>query len=168
MIIIALDPGYDRCGVAVIERRKGEKELLLESFCSLTNRKDLFEKRLVQIAKEFRKTITKFSPDVCVLETLFFTSNQKTVMHVAEARGALILVASEMGIPVREFTPKQVKIAVTGDGNATKKQMTLMVPKLIHIEKTIQFDDEYDAIAVGLTASAIFSSVAGIENYPQT
>ena len=166
MKIIALDPGYDRCGFAVIEREEDGKETLIESTCVVTDRKELFEKRLVQIAVEFRKYIKKHKPDVCVLETLFFASNQKTAMRVSEARGALIIIVSELGIPIKEFTPKQVKIAVTGDGSATKQQVMMMLPKLITIEKEIKYDDEYDAIAVGLTASATLRGVMGIENYP--
>jgi len=166
MKIIALDPGYDRCGLAVITRTETGKETLLASTCITTNKNDLFEERLLVIAKEFRVWLLQHKPNVCVLENLFFATNQKTAMHVAEARGALIFVATELGIPIREFTPKQVKIAITGDGSATKKQMILMIPKLIHVPTKIQYDDEYDAIAVGLTASATFSSLAGFEHYP--
>lgn len=168
MIIIALDPGYDRCGLAVIERLDGGKETLVDSMCISTDKKDAFEKRLLFVANEFRSWIKKYTPDVCVLESLFFATNQKTAMHVAEVRGALILVVTEFGVPIREFTPKQVKIAVTGDGGATKKQVISMLPRLIRLPETIQHDDEYDAIAVGLTASATFSSLIGFGDYPHT
>jgi len=166
MIIIALDPGYDRCGLAVMNRAETGKETLIASTCITTNKEELFEQRLLVVAKEFRAWIQQHKPDVCVLENLFFATNQKTAMRVAEARGALILIATECGLPIREFTPKQVKIAVTGDGGATKKQMILMIPKLIQLPTNITYDDEYDAIAVALTASAIFSSLAGFEHYP--
>ena len=158
MIIIALDPGYDRCGVAVIERASTGKETLLESACIITSKEDVFEQRLLSLTNEFRSYIEKHTPDVCVLETLFFAKNQKTAMHVAEARGALILTVTQCNIKLHEFTPKQVKIAVTGDGAATKQQVMMMLPRLISIEKDIAYDDEYDAIAVGLTGSAILSS----------
>jgi len=158
MRIIALDPGYDRCGIAVIECDKNRKETLLESACITTNRADDFEKRLLFVTDELRAYIKKYNPEVCTLETLFFAKNQKTAMHVAEARGALILTITQQNIELHEFTPKQVKIAVTGDGAATKQQVMMMIPRLIAIEKSIAYDDEYDAIAVGLTASAILSS----------
>lgn len=161
MIIIALDPGYDRCGVAVIERDEQGKETLLESNCFTTQRKDAFEKRIFHISKEFEAMVLKHKPDICVLETLFFTTNQKTAMRVAEARGALILTTTRLGVPIKEFTPKQVKIAVTGDGGASKQQVMYMIDKLITVDKKIQYDDEYDAIAVGLTASATLRSVLG-------
>jgi crossover junction endodeoxyribonuclease RuvC len=166
MKIIALDPGYDRCGLAVIERGEDGKEILLDSKCITTHKTDPFEKRMVIVAQAFREWLTLYQPTVCVLENLFFSSNQKTAMRVAEMRGALILVVSELGIPIHEFTPKQVKIAVTGDGSATKKQVIMMVPKLIRIEKEILLDDEFDAIAVGLTASASLRSLLGTLSYP--
>lgn len=159
MVIIALDPGYDRCGIAVIERDENSKEVLLESLCITTDRSDAFEQRILYISKKFGSLIKKHKPDVCVLETLFFTTNQKTAMRVAEARGALILTATSLGIPIKEFTPKQVKIAVTGDGGASKQQVMYMLERLITIDKEVQYDDEYDAIAVGLTASATLRNV---------
>jgi crossover junction endodeoxyribonuclease RuvC len=155
MIILSLDPGYDRCGIAVIERTSDGKEKLINSICVTTDKNDPFEKRLVAVAQVFRNWIQEYKPTICVLETLFFTTNQKTAMHVAETRGALLFVACESNIPIREFTPKQVKIAVTGDGAASKKQVIYMIPKLISLTQKIQYDDEYDAIAVGLTASAM-------------
>lgn len=158
MKILSLDPGYDRCGIACIERQDGGVETLLDSGCVVTNRSMVFEERMYMVAITFREWIQKHKPDVCVLETLFFASNQKTAMHVAEMRGALLFVATECGIPISEFTPKQVKVAVTGDGNASKHQVMSMIPKLILITKDISYDDEFDAIAVGLTASAILSS----------
>lgn len=167
MKIIALDPGYDRCGIAVIEKNKDGTENILESKCVTTNKKDLFEKRLVFVVKEFRKLIKKHRPDICVLENLFFTTNQKTAMRVAETRGALIFSACELNILIHEFTPKQIKIAITGDGNASKQQVMIMLPKLIQIEKEIKYDDEYDAIAVGITASASIFNILNPKNYPQ-
>lgn len=166
MKIIALDPGYDRCGLAVIERAESGKEVLLDSMCISTDSKQPFEKRMMVVAQTFREWLTQHQPTICVLENLFFASNQKTAMRVAEMRGALILVVTELGIPIHEFTPKQVKIAVTGDGSATKKQVIMMLPKLIRIEKTILLDDEYDAIAVGLTASASLKSILNPFSYP--
>lgn len=158
MKILSLDPGYDRCGIAIIKRGCDGKDVLENSFCLKTNKTDPFEIRLLQVATTLKEWVHLYNPDVCVLETLFFASNQKTAMHVAETRGALLFVATELRVPIHEFTPKQVKVAVTGDGNASKKQVMWMLPKLITIEKEILYDDEYDAIAVGITASAILSN----------
>lgn len=163
MKIIAFDPGYDRCGIAYIERSADGKERLVESTCITTNRKDVFENRIYDISVIVRNWIEKHNPDVCVLETLFFAKNQKTAMRVAEARGALLLTVTQAGVPIHEFTPKEVKVAVTGDGAASKHQVMSMIPRLLSLKKEIKFDDEYDAIAVGLTASAILRNTNDIE-----
>lgn len=155
MIIVGIDPGYERCGFAVLERSDDGGETLIFSECFKTSAKQLFEERLAALAIEFRSLIETYTPGVCALEKVYFTTNQKTAMRVAEVRGALILIAHEAGIPIHEFGPNEIKVAVAGDGSASKSQVMTMVPRLIPIQKDIKYDDEYDAIAVGLTASAI-------------
>ncbi len=155
MKIIAIDPGYERMGVAIIEKApRGStsgKEELVYSECFKTSAKIPHEERLKLIGKEIEKLIEKYKPEIMAIETLFFKSNQKTAMHVSEARGVMLYVASASGLKVKEFSPMAVKIAVTGYGGSEKSQITSMVEKLIKIDKEIKYDDEYDAIAVGLT-----------------
>ena len=88
------------------------------------------------------------------IEKLFFTTNQKTAMGVSEARGVIIYEGSKTGLKIFEYTPLQIKIAVTGYGKADKSQVLFMVKKLIKIDDSIKSDDEIDAIAIGLTAFA--------------
>jgi crossover junction endodeoxyribonuclease RuvC len=154
MKILALDPGYGRCGIAVVERVAGGRDTLIDSACITTDASLPFEERLAVVTGEFRVWIQRYHPDVCAFERLFFTKNQKTAMRVAEARGAFILTAQEAGIPIHEYGPGEIKVAITGDGRATKRQIITMVQLLVRPIKKIQFDDEYDAIAVGLTAAA--------------
>ena len=90
-------------------------------------------------------------PDCVALEKLYFSANQKTAMHVAEVRGALIQAASDRGLAVFEYGPGEVKSAVASSGSADKKQMASMLHLLIKIDKPIAHDDEYDAIAIGIT-----------------
>jgi len=85
------------------------------------------------------------------IENLFFNSNQKTALKVSEARGIIMYQALSGGLKVFEYTPLQIKIAITGYGRGDKKQVTDMLHHLIKIDKKIKYDDEYDAIAVGLT-----------------
>ena len=152
MRILGIDPGFERLGVAILEKNKGDKkERVLFSECFKTSAKLEFPERLFLIGKEIKKIIKKFQPEILAIETLFFTSNQKTVMGVSEARGVIMYQALLNQIPVFEYTPLQIKIAVTGYGRGDKKQVTEMVTRLIKIEKEIKHDDEYDAIAVGLT-----------------
>lgn len=149
--IIAVDPGYERVGFAVIEKEERGKEILLYSDCFETSAKLPFEERLLSIGAETERLIKKWGPEAFAIETLFFNTNQKTASRVSEARGALIYLAARHGLSVSEYTPLQVKIAITGYGRSEKRQVTDMVKKLITIEKSIKRDDEYDAIAIGLT-----------------
>jgi crossover junction endodeoxyribonuclease RuvC len=149
MKVIAIDPGYERMGVAVIEKTN-RKEILVYSECFKTSPKISHEERLKLIGQEIEKIIKKYKPEAMAIETLFFKNNQKTAMHVSEARGVMLYVASALGLKVVEFSPMSIKIAVTGYGNSDKEQVIFMVKKLINIKEEIKYDDEYDAIAVGL------------------
>ena len=151
MRIIAIDPGYERMGVAIIEKEVKGKEELLFSECFKTSAKLSHDERLKLIGKEIEKLIQEYQPTVMAIETLFFANNQKTAMHVSEARGVMLYVAAAAGLSVSEFLPAAIKIAVTGYGASDKDQVTAMVGKLINIDREIKYDDEYDAIAVGLT-----------------
>lgn len=150
MRVIAIDPGYGRCGVAVVEKNGG-KETWIYSDCIETNASDGFVERLAQVVAECERLMHEHQPDALAMERLFFTSNQKTAMQVAEVRGAILNAAAVAGIPSFEYTPGQVKSATTGSGKADKKQITAMLHMLLRIEKDIRHDDEYDAIAVGIT-----------------
>lgn len=150
MRVLAIDPGYGRCGVAVIDKESG-KEAYIYSDCIETSAKTPFEERLSTIASECERLIEKFKPNAVALEKLFFNANAKTAMHVAEVRGAIIHAATSAGLPVAEYTPGEIKSATTGFGKADKKQITQMIHLLLKIEKSIRLDDEYDAIAVGIT-----------------
>lgn len=148
--VLAIDPGYDRCGVAVLERTQG-KDVLLYSACVTTDKKMSFPERLALVGDEVLRLVSEYEPDALSIEHLYFTNNQKTAMRVAEVRGMILYIAASHMVPIFEYTPAQVKVAVSGSGRADKKQMTLIVPKLIKIEKPIKHDDEYDAIALGIT-----------------
>jgi crossover junction endodeoxyribonuclease RuvC len=130
-----------------------EGNALLFSECIETDTGAPFEERLRTVAAGLRAVIGEYRPDVLALETLFFSKNQKTAMRVAETRGAIILLAMEEGLSVREFSPGAVKIAITSQGNADKKQVMAMLPRLVRMPRVPKHDDEYDAIAVGITAA---------------
>jgi crossover junction endodeoxyribonuclease RuvC len=160
MILIGIDPGYERLGIAVIEKpdknaSHNKKETLLYSDCFKTSSKQPFQERLFLLGKEVEALIQKYQPQTFAIETLFFQNNQKTAMMVAEVRGALLYIAKKQNLIIYEFTPLQVKVAVAGYGQADKKQVADMIHKLMIIEKEIAHDDEYDAIAIALTASAV-------------
>jgi len=160
MKIIAIDPGYERLGIAILEKGIG-KENLLFSECFITSTKEKHEDRLRLIGEEIAKVIKKYEPEAMGIETLFFKTNAKTAMKVSEARGVMLYEAARNNLKVLEFTPLQIKVAVTGYGKSDKEQVTEMVKKLIKITKPIKYDDEYDAIAVGLTFFACYRSSRG-------
>ena len=151
MKVLAIDPGYGRCGVAVVEKNGGGKEILIYSSCIETSAKADFAKRLAQVADECARLIKTHAPDCLALEKLYFQTNQKTAMRVAEVRGALINTAQGAGIEVFEYTPGEVKSAAAGSGSADKKAVAQMLRALVKIEKKIEHDDEYDAIAIAVT-----------------
>ena len=154
MIILGIDPGYDRLGIAVIEKQPRSKEKLLYSDCLQTSAKDEIYVRFAAIGAKVARIIQEYKPDALALETLFITKNQKTAMRVAEARGIIIYEAGRASIPVYEYGPMEIKSAITSDGKSDKERVIKMVHLLIDIPEKKTVDDEYDAIAVALTHSA--------------
>jgi len=153
MKILAIDPGYDRLGIAFIEGDPS-RPALLWSDCILP-KKGTAAERLAHVSLAIGAAIEKYAPDALALEKLFFSINKKTAIGVAEARGAILAAAGSARIPVIECSPQQVKLAVTGHGNADKKAIANIIPKLVALPKKKRLDDELDAIAIGITALAM-------------
>ncbi len=153
MRILGIDPGYDRAGVAVVEGPVG-KERVIFSTCLTSSRgeSDLMRARTIVVG--VGEILERFSPSEAAIELLYFGKNQKTAMAVAEIRGALKSLCVEKGLRVFEYSPSQVKVAVTGSGRAEKKQVMTMVNRLVSLPTKPTYDDEYDAIAVALTHHA--------------
>jgi crossover junction endodeoxyribonuclease RuvC len=155
MKILGIDPGYERLGIAILEKNIGDKkETVLYSECFKTSPKLEFADRLVLIGDKLKQIIKKYKPEVLSIETLFLTTNQKTVMKVAEARGVAIYQAKIAGLKIFEASPLSIKVAITSYGKATKEQVMKMVKILVPIEKSKTSDDELDAIACALTCFA--------------
>ncbi len=152
--ILGIDPGFDRLGVCVIEK-DGNKETLLFSTCIVTSKKDTFEKRLATMGRELVSILETHKPSELAIEKLFFAKNQTTAMNVAEARGVILYLCHIHKLSVHEYSPPEIKVAVTGYGKASKDDISYMVPKILgkSMEKNI-LDDELDAIAIALTHSA--------------
>ena len=150
LTVLAIDPGYDRLGVAIIKEVAGKSSLLF-SDCIITDKKNTHDKRLAIAGLAIAKLIETWHPQVMAIEELFFSKNQKTALLVSQALGVIIYEASKAGLDVAYYKPVQVKVAVTGYGQSNKDQVTNMVTRLIKMEAKNRHDDEYDAIAVGLT-----------------
>jgi len=154
MRIIGIDPGYERLGVAIIEN-DNKKEKLLYSNCFQTDASLSFHERLLLLGEYLAGIIKKHNPEHLAIENVFFNTNQKTAMDVAAVRGVILFVGKQNGLDTFEYTPPQIKAAISGNGRASKKEVETMLHLLITIPKKRRLDDEYDAIAVALTHSAI-------------
>ncbi|MES2966912.1 MAG: crossover junction endodeoxyribonuclease RuvC [Patescibacteria group bacterium] len=155
MRVLAIDPGYDRLGVAVMEYQNG-KEHLIFSTCVETDKKSDLPERLFMVGDTIATLIATHAPDTVAIETLFFNKNVKTAIGVAQARGIIIYLAKKSGCVVHEFGPQEIKVAVTGYGNSDKAAVFAMVTRLVPNVPKKALDDEYDAIAVGITCLAQF------------
>ncbi len=153
MRILAIDPGYDRLGIAVIEGNPS-RPTLLWSDCVLPE-KGAPENRLAHVSRAVTGALHAYAPDALAIETLFFGINKKTALGVAEARGAVFAAAGIASVPVVEYSPQQIKLAVTGYGGATKTAVAQMIPRLLSLPEKKRMDDEIDAIAIGITALAV-------------
>ena len=151
MKVLGIDPGYGRCGLAIVERGAGGKDILIHSDCIETSPAMEFAERLNTVAQACASLISQHAPDSVAMEKLYFSNNQKTAMRVAEVRGAILAIAGAAGVTVTEYTPGEIKSATTGYGSADKKAVAQMVRMLVKIDRVIRLDDEYDAIAIGIT-----------------
>ncbi len=149
--ILGIDPGFGRMGYGIVEQ-SGSDWRCLEYGCVETDAKTTFLDRLAEIHRELEKMITEFKPTRMAVEELFFFKNVTTAMQVAQARGVILLTAIENGLPVDEFTPLEVKQAMTGYGRAEKSQMQRMVQTILGMKNPIKSDDAADALAIALCA----------------
>jgi len=154
MRILAVDPGYDRLGVCVIEGDRSNQNVIF-SDCFETSSKDDFMSRLYAVGAYIEQTLIEYNCKGLAIESLFFAKNTKTALKVSEVRGAIIFAAKRNGLRVYEYTPNQIKVATTGYGNASKHDMYHMVYRLVSLDDKKRKDDEIDAIAIGITCFAV-------------
>ena len=154
--VIGIDPGYERLGIAIIERSGKQTDRLIFSECFKTSAKLTFPERLLLLGQEIARVLKECEPQVMGIETLFLDNNHKSAMFVSEARGVIEYEAAKHGLTICQYSPMQIKSATTGYGHSEKAQVTAMIPKLIKIEKAIAHDDEYDAIACAITCLASY------------
>jgi crossover junction endodeoxyribonuclease RuvC len=153
MKILGIDPGTATTGFGLITK-EGPK--LTKIDCGvISTSKDLdMPKRLSILFNDLKEIIQTHKPDVMSVEKLFFTNNITTAMTVSQARGIVLLVASQNNIPIAEYTPLQVKMSATGYGKATKKQVQEMVKKILKLNVIPKPDDAADALAIAICHSA--------------
>lgn len=165
MIIIGIDPGYAIVGIGVVEYA-GNKFRTLEYNAITTPAGMATTERLKKIYQEMNMYLDKYNPDAVAIEELFFNSNQKTAINVAQARGVLLVAVANRNIPICEYTPLQVKQSVTGYGRADKKQIQTMVKMLLGLNAIPKPDDAADALAIAIchAHSNKMNNMFGINN----
>lgn len=152
MIILGIDPGIARCGWGIINK-VGSKIDFVDYGCIETDKDLAPGERLELIYTDLNKIIKENKPTVAVVELLFFSKNVKTAMSVAETRGVIILALKRNNIQIEEFTPDQIKSAVTGSGRADKKQVQKMVKMILKLDHIPQPDDAADGLAAAISES---------------
>jgi len=151
-IILGIDPGLAITGLGVISANKS-KARHIYSAAIISNAKEPFGRRLQKINSELVKVIKKYKPEMIALEQLFFAKNVKTALKVGEARGVAYFTAWKYSQNIKEYTPLQVKQALTGYGLATKTQVQKMVMLILGLKKAPHLDDIADALAVAICCS---------------
>lgn len=147
--ILGIDPGYAIVGFGVVDY-DGRRFFPIEYGAILTEAHTPFTQRLRSIHNDMEFIFGKFQPDCMAVEKLFFTTNQKTAIDVAQARGVTVLSAAARDVPVYEYTPLQVKSAVVGYGKAEKQQVMEMTRQLLNLSQVPKPDDAADALAIAI------------------
>ena len=154
MRILGIDPGLGICGFGLIETAGRTKAL---DFGAVTTKVDApISERLKELYDSLCEVFDECNPEVVAVEKLFFSKNITTGIVVAEARGVILLVAEQRGVPVYEYSPNQIKLAITGYGSATKTQMEEMVRVHLGLDKKPKPDDAADALAVAITCGFLY------------
>lgn len=149
IIILGIDPGLANTGFGIIKKQGGKLEMV-DYGCIKTKVKTLGEIRLVEIFQSLNKLIKKYNPEIIAVEQLFFCKNVKTAMAVGQARGVVMLAAGKNKLIVYEFTPMQIKLALSGYGKASKKQIQDMVKIILSLKTIPKPDHAADALATAV------------------
>ena len=149
MLILGIDPGYAIIGWGLIRFERG-KYIPVDFGAITTNAGVPFNRRLGQIYDQLNELLDNHHPDVVAVEKLYFQTNAKTAIDVAQARGVIMLALQKHGVPVYEYTPLQVKSAVTGFGQAQKPQVMEMTKRLLRLKAVPKPDDTADALAIAI------------------
>lgn len=150
MVVMGVDPGYAIVGWGAVSYKTNSYKPL--GFGAITTDADMdFNKRLQVIYDEIYALLSRCRPDAMAIERLYFTTNQKTAIMVAEARGVILLAAQKLNIPIFEYTPLQIKTAVTGYGKAKKPQVMEMTRRLLKLKEVPKPDDTADALAIAIS-----------------
>jgi crossover junction endodeoxyribonuclease RuvC len=148
-IVLGIDPGYAITGYGLVAYRNNHFDCLAYGVIR-TSAKEIFSLRLLKIYSQLETLTADWKPDAVAVEELFFSRNTTTAIGTAQARGVAVLSGARAGLPVFEYTPMQVKLAVSGYGKADKQQVQQMVRVLLNLQELPKPDDAADALAVAI------------------
>jgi crossover junction endodeoxyribonuclease RuvC len=149
MFVMGIDPGLSRCGYGAV-RQAGGRPVAVSSGVLTTPPADPLPQRLADLLGQLRRLLAATEPEVVVVERVLFQANARTAMSVGQASGLALLAAAEQGLPVVQYSPNEVKLAVTGWGGAAKDQVQRMVQALLHLPEKPAPPDRADALALAL------------------
>lgn len=149
LVVFGIDPGYAIVGFGAITLKQNSYKAIGYGSIETQAHTD-FNARLEYIYDELYSVLDRCRPDALAIERLYFQTNQKTAIKVAQARGVTLLAAQKLKIPIFEYTPLQVKIAVTGYGKAKKPQVMEMTRRLLNLKELPKPDDTADALAIAI------------------
>jgi crossover junction endodeoxyribonuclease RuvC len=150
MRVLGIDPGLTRCGLGVVDGKGAQILTMVEVGVIRTTVEAPLEIRLLELEGKISDWISRVRPDVIAVERVFSQLNVRTAMATGQAAGVALLLAAKAGIPVAMHTPSEVKAAVTGSGRADKKQVALMVQKLLRLDEIPKPVDSTDALALAI------------------
>jgi len=148
--VLGIDPGMATTGWGVVEKGRDQRCRAVRYGCILTPAATPMVERLQALARGLQRLIDDEKPDVAAVEELFFAKDSRTAANVGQARGVILYVLSQRGLPVHEYNPRNVKMALTGYGGADKSQMQKMVQGLLSLKEMPKPDDAADALAIAL------------------
>ena len=148
--VMGIDPGLTRCGLSVVQAGRGRQILPISVGVVRTPSNADLSERLLRLSRAVSEWMDEYRPDVIAMERIFERGNVSTVMHTAHAVGVLVLAAAEGGIAVHMYTPSEVKKAISGNGRADKKQMTVMITRILGLSEPPKPADAADALAIAV------------------
>ena len=152
MRILGIDPGYGTIGFAILDLINGERTLVDVGVITTSPNLE-FGVRLIEIYDDMRALIGEYKPEQVAIEQVFFSKNVSTAIQVSEAKGVILLALTQAGLPYREFSPSQMKAAISGDGNADKAAVQKMVMLELKLNTPPKPDDAADALSLALSLS---------------
>ena len=157
MVVLGIDPGFAIVGFGLLRSEQGRQTLLSCGAITIKAGQPL-PARLLQIENDMAQLFDTFHPDAMAIEELFFNNNVTTGIGVAQARGVILAAAERAEVPIYEYTPSEVKLAITGYGRAEKRQIMDMVKRLLNLKSVPKPDDAADAVAIALCHTRSFTS----------